>query len=87
MNTPQYDAGGPGTELDLTGYTVEARDGVSVGTVTEYATDHLVIRTSSFGNTTSMPIQLMRQVDHQNRIIHVDEDGDALRPGGARPSS
>jgi hypothetical protein len=77
------DEGGPGTGLDLTGYAVESRDGNDVGTVIVYATDHLVVRTSAFGNTVTIPIRLMGRVDHLTRVIYVNEDWDVLRRGAA----
>ncbi|MEU5910643.1 PRC-barrel domain-containing protein [Micromonospora sp. NPDC047527] len=71
------DAPGPGTEVDLVGYHVQASDG-RIGTIDEASDEadagYLVVDTGPwiFGQKVLLPAGTVAQVDHQERVVHVD---------------
>ncbi|MGI5524501.1 PRC-barrel domain-containing protein [Micromonospora sp. CA-259024] len=71
------DAPGPGTPVDLVGYQVQASDG-RVGTIDEASDEadagYLVVDTGTwiFGQKVLLPAGTVAQVDHQERVVHVD---------------
>ncbi|MFF5177266.1 PRC-barrel domain-containing protein [Micromonospora sp. NPDC000316] len=71
------DAPGPGTPVDLVGYQVQASDG-RIGTIDEASDEadagYLVVDTGPwiFGQKVLLPAGTVAQVDHQERVVHVD---------------
>ncbi|MDG4778128.1 PRC-barrel domain containing protein [Micromonospora sp. WMMD961] len=90
------DAPGPGTSLDLVGYQVEATDG-RIGSIDETSdeagTGYLVVDTGPwiFGQKVMLPAGTVVQVDHQERVVHVDrtrqqiKDAPPFDPDSADP--
>jgi hypothetical protein len=84
----EADEGGPGTEIDLAGYAVEATDG-GIGSVVEV--DHtpgaafLVVDTGPwiFGRRVLLPVGVIERVDHPERTVHVDRTRDQVKDAPA----
>ncbi len=72
--------GGPGTELDLTGYSVEASDG-HIGEVTGLDQRLLVVDIGRwiFGRTVLVPIDIVEQLDHRERTIRLSRTRQQIR--------
>ncbi|MEV7265318.1 PRC-barrel domain-containing protein [Micromonospora aurantiaca] len=82
------DAPGPGTPIDLTGYRVEATDG-RIGSVDEANEDadarYLVVDTGPwiFGKKVLLPAGTVAQVDHLERVVHVDRTREQVKESPA----
>ena len=80
----ETDEGGPGTEIDLVGYAVEATDG-GIGSVVEAdrttGAAHLVVDTGPwiFGRRVLLPAGTVERVDHLARTVHVDRTRDQVK--------
>ncbi|WP_027345735.1 hypothetical protein [Hamadaea tsunoensis] len=72
--------GGPGTDLDLTGYKVAATDG-DVGHVKEQGEGFLVVDTGPwiFGRIVVVPAGIVDRVDHQEKTVFVDRTRDHVK--------
>ena len=82
------DAPGPGTPIDLTGYRVEATDG-RIGSIDEASEDadarYLVVDTGPwiFGKKVLLPAGTVAQVDHLERVVHVDRTREQVKESPA----
>jgi hypothetical protein len=80
----EADEGGPGTEVDLVGYAVEATDG-GIGSVVEAShapgAAYLVVDTGPwiFGRRVLLPAGTVERVDHLARTVHVDRTRDQVK--------
>ena len=80
----EADEGGPGTEIDLVGYAVEATDG-GIGSVAEVDTAagaaHLVVDTGPwiFGRKVLLPAGTVERVDRDERKVYVDRTKDQIK--------
>jgi hypothetical protein len=80
----ETDDGGPGTEIDLTGYAVRATDG-RIGSVVQVdrtpGAAYLVVDTGPwiFGHEVLLPAGVVERVDHQERTVYVDRTRDQVR--------
>ncbi|MEU7763295.1 PRC-barrel domain-containing protein [Micromonospora aurantiaca (nom. illeg.)] len=79
---------GPGTPIDLTGYRVEATDG-RIGSIDEASEDadarYLVVDTGPwiFGKKVLLPAGTVAQVDHLERVVHVDRTREQVKESPA----
>lgn len=80
----EADEGGPGTEIDLSGYSVEATDG-GIGSVAEFDNTpggaFLVVDTGPwiFGRRVMLPAGVVERVDHRERAVYVDRTRDQVK--------
>ncbi|WP_157756970.1 PRC-barrel domain containing protein [Plantactinospora sp. KBS50] len=78
------DEGGPGTEIELTGYRVAAEDG-EIGTVDEATAEDgagvLVVDTGAWisGRRVRLPATTVHRIDHLDRTVYVDLDREQVR--------
>ncbi|MFG1920205.1 PRC-barrel domain-containing protein [Micromonospora sp. NPDC048898] len=78
------DAPGPGTPVDLVGYQVQASDG-RIGSIDEASNEadagYLVVDTGPwiFGQKVLLPAGTVAQVDHQERVVHVDRSRQEIK--------
>jgi hypothetical protein len=80
------DEGGPGTQIDLAGYSVTATDG-DIGSVEalDAAAGHLIIDTGPwiFGRTVLLPAGTVERVDHRERKVYIDRTREQVKDAPA----
>lgn len=80
----ETDDGGPGTEIDLGGYSVEATDG-GIGSIDEASTEinasYLIVDTGPwiFGRKVLLPAGTVNRVDHLTRTVYVDRTKEQVK--------
>ncbi|MFC7549348.1 PRC-barrel domain containing protein [Plantactinospora sp. GCM10030261] len=78
------DDGGPGTDIDLSGYRVEATDG-GIGSIDEATVEvgasYLVVDTGPwiFGRKVMLPAGTVQRIEHLDRVVHVDRSREQIK--------